>query len=120
MSAQTNFINSILDAAFRSQTYTGGVIKMGLFTVGLPSATGVEVTGGSYVRKTLTFATASAKSIATSADATFTDLPTNKDIVAYGIYNGTTLIDEAMLSTTFRPDITNNELNVSYRFKLEA
>lgn len=120
MAAQTTFINNLLNAAFRGQTYTGGVIKMGLFTAGLPSGTGVEVTGGGYVRPTLTYAVASVKSIATSADATFTDLPTNKDIVAYGIYSGTTLIDEAMLTTVFRPDLTNNELKVSHRFKLEA
>lgn len=119
MAAQNTFINNLLDAAFRGLTYTGGTITMALFKTGLPSTTGVEVSGGGYARQTLAFTAASAKEIATSADAVFTDLPT-EEIVAYGIYDGTTLIDEGLLSPSFTADVTNNSLEISYSFNLAA
>lgn len=122
MSAQTAFINSILEAAFGGDTYTGGTITMKLFTTGLPSTTGVEVSGGSYAPQTLAFGAAADKAIGTSANAAFDDLPTgtSNTIVAYGIYDGTTLIDEAALSSPFTPDITNNKLEISYSFDMSG
>lgn len=119
MSATTTFINSILEAAFKGQTYTGGVIKMKLFTGALPSAGGVEVTGGGYAPQTLAFAAAASKVIAASPSPTFTDLPT-VTIVAIGIYSGTTLIDEFLLNPAFTPSVTNNALTHSYSFNLNA
>lgn len=119
MAAITTFINSLLNAAFDGGTYTGGVITMKLFTVGLPSATGVEVVGGGYAAQTLNFASASAKTISAST-VTFTDLPTST-IVAYGVYSGATLIDEALLTpSSFTPDVTNNSLEINYSFNLNA
>lgn len=120
MTAQTSFINSLLQAAFGGGTYTGGTIQMGLFHTGLPSGSGVEVSGGSYARQTLAFGAAAGKEIATNTDATFTDMPTSQTVVAWGIYDGATLIDEGSLTTPFQADITNNELQVSYRFPIEA
>lgn len=117
MASQTTFINSLLNAAFRGQTYTGGVIKMHLYTVGVPSGSGVEVTGGSYIAQTLTLSPAASKAVATSANATFTNLPTST-IVAYGIKSGATLIDEGLLNPSFTADTTNNTLSISYSFNL--
>lgn len=118
MAIQTTFKNAILNAAFGGGTYTGGVIQIGLFKTGLPSTTGVEVTGGSYARETVTFASASGGSITLSSNATFTGLPTTGTIVAFGIYSGATLIDEDTLTTPFTPDVTNNELEINYTFAL--
>lgn len=119
MAAQAAFINNLLEAAFGGDTYTGGTIKMGLFKTGLPSTTGVEVSSGSYARQTLSFAAAASKSIA-AAQVTFTDISTSDTVVAYGIYDGTTLIDEKLLDTPYTPDTTSNELKVTYSFNLAA
>jgi len=118
MSAQTTFINNLLDAAFNGGTYTGGTIKMGLFTGNLPSSGGTEVSGGSYVRQTLSFSAATSKKVATSANAVFSDLPTSATIAAYGVYDGTTLIDEKLLDAPFTPGTTSNELDISYYFQI--
>jgi len=118
MAATTTFINSLLEAGFKGTTYTGGVIKVKLFTVNLPSSGGVEVTGGSYVAQTLTFASASAKRIV-SAQVTFSNLPTT-EIKAYGIYSGVTLIDEKLIVPSFTADLSTNELKVTYDFSLNA
>lgn len=120
MPATTTFINDLLEAAFKGETYTGGTITMGLFRTGLPSTTGVEVSGGSYARQTLTFSAASAKAIATSSNVTFTGLPTGQTIVAYGIYDDATLIDEKLLTDSFTADVVNNTLAVSYLFEIDA
>lgn len=120
MAAQNNFINQLLEAAFRQGTYTGGVIRMGLFRGGMPTGGGTEVSGGSYTRQELTFSPATNKVVETSAKAKFSDIPTNITINGYGIYNGTTLIDEGLLATPFTPDITNNELEINYKFELGA
>jgi hypothetical protein len=44
-------------------------------TPGTDSATGTEVTGGSYARTAVTFGAASAGAIANSADVVFTNMP---------------------------------------------
>ena len=118
MAIQTTFKNDLLDAAFRGQTYTGGTIQIGLFKTGLPSTTGVEVSGGSYARQTATFSVASGGSITLSSNVTFTNLPTSGTIVAFGVYDDGVLIDEDTLSTPFTPDVTNNELEINYTFAL--
>ena len=120
MAASNSFVNQLLDAAFRSQTYTGGVITMGLFSGGLPSGGGTEITGGGYARQTVSFATAVNKSIQTSTDIVFSDMPTGKTVVAYGVYSDNILIDEQLLPQTFTADITNNELRQSYKFEIGA
>lgn len=120
MAAQNNFINQLLEAAFRGETYTGGTIRMGLFRNGTPTSGGVEISGGGYSRQVLTFGAASNKEISTSAKATFTNMPTSQTVIAYGIYDDTTLIDENTLPSPFQADVTNNELEISYKFNLGA
>ena len=112
MAASAAFINNMLDDAFT------GTFTMALFKTGLPSTTGVEITGGGYTRETVSFSAATGKEKATSADITFANLPTGNTIVAWGIYEGATLVDEKLLDVAFTPDVTNNELNVSYKFSL--
>lgn len=118
MAVQTSFKNDLLEAAFKGETYTGGTIQIGLFKTGLPSTTGVEVSGGSYARQTGTFGVATDGSISLSSNITFTDLPTTGTIVAFGVYDDGVLIDEDTLSTPFTPDVTNNELEINYTFTL--
>lgn len=113
MAATTGFINALLNAAFRGTTYTGGTITIGLFRAG-----GVEVSGGGYSRQTITFSAASNKAVSSSSDVTFTNLPTGQTIVAYKVYDDSTVIDEANLATSFTADLTNNELTLSYKFEL--
>lgn len=122
MSAYSSFVNNLLDAAFRGQTYTGSTIRIGLYKTNLPSAGGTEITGGSYARQTVTFSPAAAKAIELTANASFTDLPIgpSNTVVAIGVFNNTTLIDEQVLSTPFTPDASNNELELGYRFELNA
>ena len=120
MAAITTFINALLNAGFGGGTYTGATIRIALFSTGLPSGSGVEVTGGSYARQVLSFSAAATKRISTSANATFTNLPTSQNIVAYGIYNNTTLIDEKLLDTPFQADVNTNTLTVSYYFDLSG
>lgn len=120
MATQETFINAVLEAIMSGDTYTGGTIQMGLFKTGLPSTTGVEVSGGSYARQTLTFGAADNKQIATSTNIVFSDLPTGaaNTIVAYGIYDDGTLIDEGTLTSPFTPDVTNNQIDMGYTFDL--
>ena len=114
MSAQTNVLNTMLDGAFT------GTIQIGLFKTGLPSATGVEVSGGSYARQTLSLSAAASKKKQTSTDAVFSDMPLYQTVLAWGIYQGATLIDEGLLSSPFTADVANNELNISYNFDLSG
>ena len=120
MSAQSTFINALLNASFKGQTYTGGAITIGLFKAGLPSTTGVEVSGGSYQRQALTFNDAAEKSISTATSAVFIDVPPSNEIVAFGIYSDGVLIDEDLLPTPFKSSVTNNELKINYSFELEV
>lgn len=113
MAATTSFINSMLTSGFT------GTITMKLFTVGLPSTTGVEVSGGGYTAQTLALGTATAKRISTLANIVFTNLPTTP-IVAFGIYKAGVLIDEALLNPSYTADVTSNELSISYYFDLSG
>jgi hypothetical protein len=110
MSAVASFINTMLDTSFT------GTITMKLFRVGLPSTTGVEVSGGSYAAQTLTFSSASGK-VKAASSVTFTNLPTGQTIVAYGIYKAGVLVDEGNVAS-FTPDVTNNSLTITYSFSL--
>jgi len=118
MTATTSFINNLLNAAFDGGTYTGGTISMKLFTGGLPSSGGTEVTGGGYTSQTLSFGTASSKKIITDVNATFTNLPTSSIITSYGVYDGVTLIDEKLLDNPFQADVNTNSLQISYSFEI--
>lgn len=118
MAFTDTFKNELLNAAFRGQTYTGGTIQVALFKTGLPSGGGTEATGSGYSRQTMTFSPASGGSISLTANVVFTDLNTSETYVAYGIYDGTDLIDEAALTSPFTPDLSNNELEVSYTASL--
>jgi hypothetical protein len=115
MAASTTFINNLLEAAFKGETYTGGTIRMGLFLEG-----GAEVSGGSYERQELTFDAAADKKILTSADAAFTGLPTGQTITAYRVFDGETQIDQGLLAAPFTATIDNNQIEFSYSFTLEA
>lgn len=116
MSATTSFINSMLTSGFT------GTITMELYKTGLPSLTGVQISGGGYAPQTLTMGTASAKTIAATSNAVFSNLPTGSanTVVAWGVKKGGTLIDEGTLSSPFTADITNNELEISYSFEITA
>jgi len=118
MTATASFINGLLNSAFRGVTYTGGTITMRLFTGNIPSAGGVQVTGGSYAPQTMSFSPAASKKVQTSANVTFTNLPTSQVIVAYGVYDGASLIDEKSLDSPFIADVNVNTLQVSYSFEL--
>lgn len=120
MAASTTFINNLLNAAFRGTGYTSGTISLKLFTGNVPSAGGTEVTGGGYAAQTLSFSAASAKKINTSTSAVFSNLPTSQIIVAFGVYDGATLIDEKSLDSPFQADVSTNSLTVSYSFELGA
>lgn len=113
MAATISFINKLLNAAYRGQTYTGGTITIGLFRTGLPSTSGVEVSGGQYARQELAFSAASNGKVQSNS-ATFTDLPTGQQILAYGVFDGGDLLDEAMLSSPYTPDLSSNELTVTF------
>lgn len=119
MAATVTFINELLEAAFNGGTYTGGTMTMKLFKTGLPSSTGVEVTGGGYSAQTIDFNAATAKTISAGTAVTFTDLPTDT-IVAYGVYDDGVLRDEGLLATPFKADVTNNTLEINYTFELNA
>lgn len=70
--------NSLLAASSAQTTYPAptGALKIALNTaVGTATAAGTEVTGGSYARQTVTYAAASAGSIASNLACTYTLMP---------------------------------------------
>lgn len=113
MAATNTFINTMLDTAFT------GTVTMKLFKTGLPSTTGVEISGGSYAAQTLSFSAASAK-VKTASTVTFTNLPTGptNTVVAWGVYIGGVLVDEGTFTSPFTADLTNNTLTTGYSFSL--
>ena len=114
MAAVASFINSMLDTAFT------GTFTMKLFKTSLPSTGGVEVSGGGYSAQTLTYGSASGKIKQTSSAAVFTNMPTGQTVVAYGVYNGATLVDENTFSTPFTADVSSNTLSVNHKFDLSG
>jgi len=78
MDAKTTYLeNKILEHNLKNTSYTSPTtVYLALFTAAPTDAGGgTEVTGGSYARVALTFASAASGSITTSATADFTDLP---------------------------------------------
>lgn len=70
--------NAILEASSGKTAYPNPTspVKVALVTAtGSASAAGTEVTGGSYARQTITFAAASAGSIASNVAQTYTNMP---------------------------------------------
>lgn len=69
--------NQLLDALVGTSSYSVTTpIKLALVTAnGNDASAGTEVTGGSYVRQTIAFTTASGGSIANSASISFTGMP---------------------------------------------
>jgi hypothetical protein len=70
--------NAVLNASSGQTTYTNPTtpIKVALVTTtGTATAAGTEVSGGSYARQTITFAAASAGSIASNSALTYTSMP---------------------------------------------
>lgn len=70
--------NAVLDALVGTATFTAVTtpMKVRLMTAnGSDSAAGTEVTGGTYIPQTVTFAAASAGSCATSGALNFTLMP---------------------------------------------
>lgn len=113
MPAITSFINETLDTMFT------GTFTLHLYSVGTPSTTGVEISGGGYTSQTLAFAAAANKIKATSANVVFTDLPTSTTIVAYGIKKSGVLKDEGTIAS-FTPDVTNNTLEITYQMDMSG
>ena len=112
MAAYTNFINTMLDTAFT------GTKTLHLYTVGVPSGSGVEVSGGSYSAQTVTMSAVSAKVKSLSSSAVFSGLPVGVTIVAYGLKIGGVLVDENNLDQPYTADVSNNTLTLSYSFSL--
>jgi hypothetical protein len=76
MAEMSNYLeNALLNGTLNGTTYTAPTtVYVGLYTSDPTDAnTGTEVSGGSYARKAVTFATASGTSgsVATNADVTF-------------------------------------------------
>lgn len=77
----TTEANNILNATSGQATFTAvsggvGTQKVALVTTtGTAAAAGTEVTGGSYARQTITFAAASAGSIASNLALNYTSMP---------------------------------------------
>jgi len=76
--AKSNYLeNALLNHVLRATTYTPPTtLYLALFTTDpTDSATGTEVTGGSYARKVITFAAASGGTSNSSVEVTFPTLP---------------------------------------------
>ena len=74
MSEMSNYLeNALINGTLRATNYTAPTtVYVGLYTSDPTDAnTGTEVSGGSYVRKSATFASPSNGASATSADITF-------------------------------------------------
>ncbi len=72
--AKSNYLeNKLLEHVLKNTAYTSPTtVYLGLFTVAPGEAGGgTEVTGGSYIRKAITFGAASGGSISNSADVDF-------------------------------------------------
>jgi hypothetical protein len=88
MAEMSNYLeNALLNGTLNGTTYTAPTtIYVGLYTSDPTDAnTGTEVSGGSYARKAVTFATASGTSgsVATNADVTFDEATAAWGIVSY-------------------------------------
>lgn len=70
--------NKMLDALVGTASYSANTpIKLALVTAdGNDATAGTEVSGGSYARQTITFASAASGSISNNATVSFTGMPT--------------------------------------------
>lgn len=112
----------LLDHITGTTSYTRPTPYLALFTSApTDSSSGTEVTGGSYVRKTLTFNAASWGSTSNSSNIDFTGMPACT-VVAVGVFDaltsgnllfyGTLTVPKAVLANdTFR--ISAGDLDVS-------
>ena len=94
MSAISNYLeNALVNATLRNTAYTSpATVYVGLFTTDPTDAgSGTEVSGGSYVRQSATFAAPSDGASSTSADVTFPQATANWGTVThFGIYDAST------------------------------
>jgi hypothetical protein len=70
--------NRLLDASFGTASYTAPTtpMKLALMTAnGSATSAGTEVTGGSYARQNIAFASASSQAAANSGSISFTSMP---------------------------------------------
>lgn len=91
MAAMSNYLeNALINATLRNTTYTSpALVYVGLFTTDPTDAgTGTEVSGGSYVRETVTFGAPSNGVSTNSADVEFDQATANWGTVThFGIYD---------------------------------
>lgn len=94
MSAMSNYLeNALVNATLRNTAYTSPTtVYVGLFTTDPTDAgSGTEVSGGSYVRQSATFAAPSNGASSTSADVTFPQATANWGTVThFGVYDAST------------------------------
>ena len=94
MSAMSNYLeNTLVNATLRNTAYTSPTtVYVGLFTTDPTDAgSGTEVSGGSYVRQSATFAAPSNGASSTSADVTFPQATANWGTVThFGIFDAST------------------------------
>lgn len=96
MAEMSNYLeNALLNGTLNGTTYTApAAVYVALFTSDPTDAgSGTEVSGGSYARTAVTFATASGTSgsVASNADCTFPQATGNWGTVGWiGIYDATT------------------------------
>ena len=94
MSAMSNYLeNALVNATLRNTAYTSPTtVYVGLFTTDPTDAgSGTEVSGGSYVRQSATFAAPSDGASSTSADVTFPQATANWGTVThFGVYDAST------------------------------
>lgn len=86
MAEMSNYLeNKILDHVLKNTSYTSPTtVYLGLYTTDPTDAgSGTEVSGGSYARQPISFATASSGSSASSADITFPQATASWGTVAY-------------------------------------
>jgi len=94
MAEISNYLeNALINGTIRATTYTApSTVYVGLYTSDPTDAnTGTEVTGGSYVRQSATFAAPSNGSSASNADITFPQATANWGTVGWiGILDAST------------------------------
>ena len=107
MSAMSNYLeNALVNATLRNTAYTSPTtVYVGLFTTDPTDAgSGTEVSGGSYVRQSATFAAPSNGASSTSADVTFPQATANWGTVThFGVFDASTagnLLDHGALTTS--------------------
>lgn len=100
--------NLILDHFLGVASYTfDSTIFVGLYTVApTDSTSGTEVTGGSYVRKAVTFASASAGETSNTLDIDFTGMPA-ATTVAIAVHTAVTAGTMLMYGTLTTNKVTD-------------